>query len=125
MANPSKQRGTRWETAVTDYLRANGFPHAERRTLSGAADRGDINAGPGLVIECKSQARHSLAEWVDETELEKRNAGADVGFAWIHRRGFASPAKGYVVMTGEQAVQLLRAAGYGDPMDPTTQGATR
>ena len=26
------------------HLRANGFPHAERRTLSGAKDRGDINA---------------------------------------------------------------------------------
>ena len=46
----NKARGTKHETNVVNYLRANGFPHAERRTLSGAKDRGDINAAAGLVI---------------------------------------------------------------------------
>ena len=113
----SKARGTKWETAVVNYMRDNGFPTAERRTLSGSDDKGDINAGPGLVIECKAQARHSFAEWVDEAEKEKGNAGADVGFAWVHRRGNSSPARGYVVMTGEQVLWLLRAAGYGDALE--------
>ena len=113
----SKARGTRWETAVVNYLRDHGFPTAERRTLSGSDDKGDINAGPGLVIECKDQARHSFAEWLDETEREKGNAGADVGFFWAKRRGLASPGKAYVVCTGEQMVWLLRAAGYGDALE--------
>lgn len=33
----SKDRGTRWETAVVRWLRDHGFPHAERRALSDLA----------------------------------------------------------------------------------------
>lgn len=114
MSNPSKKRGTRFETAVVAALRTNGFAQAERRALSGSRDLGDITGIPGVVIEAKSQQRHSLAEWLDEAELEKANAGADVAFVWAHRRGFADPLKGYAVCTGEQMLALLRAAGYGD-----------
>ena len=35
MSNPSKQRGTAWETAVVDYMRKHGFPYAERRVTNG------------------------------------------------------------------------------------------
>ena len=111
----ARKRGTSWETAITNYLRTHGFPHAERRALSGREDRGDINAAPGLCIEAKSQSRYSLAEWVDEAEVEGHNAGADVTVVWAHRRGVASPAGGYVILTGERFVRLLHAAGYGDP----------
>ena len=118
MSNPSKQRGTRWETAVVGYLREHGFPHAERRTLSGAADKGDINAAPGLVIECKNQSRHSWAEWLDEALAEARNVGpGTVGIVWAHRRGKADAGDRYVVMDGATATQLLRLAGYGDPIE--------
>lgn len=121
MSNPSKQRGTRFETAVVNTLRNNGFPQAERRALSGSRDLGDITGIPGVVIEAKSQARHSLAEWLDEAEVERTNAGADVALVWAHRRGHADPLQGYVVMTGAQAVELLRAAGYGDPTTEETR----
>ena len=63
MANPSKAKGTAWETAVVDYLRANGHPHAERRALSGNTDRGDIAGVPGVVIECKNAKTMALAAW--------------------------------------------------------------
>lgn len=115
MSNPSKQRGTKWESAIVDYMRGTGFPHAERRTLSGSDDRGDINAAPGLVIEAKSQSRHSFAEWLDEATTEAANADAAIGLVWAHRRGKSSPAQGYVVMTGETCTRLLRMAGYGNP----------
>lgn len=118
----SKQRGTRWETAIVDYLRANHFPNAERRTLSGAADRGDINCAPGVVIEAKYAQRHELAAWVDEAELEKANDHADVAAVWAHRRGHSSPGRGYVIMTGAQFVHLLHESGYGNPADPTIPG---
>ena len=109
----SKQRGTRWESAIVAYLREHGWPHAERRSLAGKHDRGDVAGVIGCVIEAKSQARHSWSEWLDEAEAEKSNDGADVGVVWAHRRGKASPADGYVVMTGAQFVELLQAAGYG------------
>lgn len=112
-----KAKGTKWESRIVDYLRANGYPHAERRTLNGTADRGDINAAPGLVIEAKNQARHSFAEWLDEANAEAFNARADVGLVWAHRRGKASAGDGFVVMDGVTAVRLLRMAGFGDELD--------
>lgn len=110
-----KAKGTKWETAIVAYLQHHGFPHAERRSLNGANDKGDINASPGLVIEAKDQARHSFAEWVDEAVTEGENADADTAVVWAHRRGKASPGDGYVVMTGHQFVKLVRSAGHGDP----------
>ena len=117
----SRQRakGTRWESKIVDYLRGNGFPHAERRALNGTHDLGDITGIPGVVIEAKDQARHSFAEWLDEATAEAANDKADVGVVWAHRRGQGSPGAAYVVMTGQQLVWLLREAGYGTPNTPT------
>ena len=115
----SKAKGTKWETAIVTHLRGNGFPHAERRTLSGVHDKGDINAAPGLVIEAKNQARHSWAEWLDEALTEAHNADDAIGLVWAHRRGKASPADGYVVMDGATATRLLRMAGFGHEIEET------
>lgn len=108
----SKARGTAWETAVVAHLRANGVPHAERRALAGANDRGDIAGIPAIVVECKAAARLELAAWVDEAETERVNDRADVGAVWIKRRGRSSPGAGYVVLTGDALIRLLTAAGY-------------
>lgn len=108
----SKRKGTGWETAVVTYLKENGVPHAERRTLNGAKDRGDIAGIPGVVIECKNEKTVTLATYMDETEKERRNDNASIGAAWVKRRGKASPAHGYVVMTGERFLRLLADAGY-------------
>lgn len=108
----SKARGTRWESKIVDYLRANGVPHAERRALGGSSDRGDIAGIPGVVVEAKSTARVELAAWIDEAEAERINDRADVAVVWHHRRGKGSPGEGYVTMTGATLVALLAAAGY-------------
>jgi hypothetical protein len=110
--NRNKAAGTRWESAVVDYLRGYGWPYVERRALNGSADRGDIAGIPGVVIEAKNAKTISLAAWVDEARVERFNDGADVGAVWVKRRGQASAAKGYVVMEGWQFVQLLKEAGY-------------
>ena len=108
----SKAKGTRWETAVADYLRANGVTHAERRALNGSTDRGDIAGIPGVVLEAKNASRTDLTGWVDEAETERVNDGAELAVVWHHRRGKASPGDGYVTMTGATLVRLLAAAGY-------------
>lgn len=48
--NRSKAKGTSAESAVTTYLQTMGFIHAERRSLNGIHDRGDIAGIPGVVI---------------------------------------------------------------------------
>jgi hypothetical protein len=108
----NKARGTRWESAVVAFLIERGWVNAERRALHGTNDLGDVVGIPGVVIEAKSQARHSLAEWLDEAEVERSNAGARIGVCWFKRRGHTSAGKGYVLMTGETFVELLREAGW-------------
>lgn len=109
--NASRQKGTRWESAIVDFL-LNYWPHVERRTLNGSKDRGDIAGIPGVVIEAKNSNRTQLAGWVDEATVEGRNAEARVAAVWMHRKGKASAAQGYVVMSGLQFVKLLKDAGY-------------
>lgn len=111
----SKAKGTGWETAIVRYLAEQGWPHAERRALNGTQDRGDIAGIVGWVIEAKNCQALTLAAWVDEAIIEQANAGADFSAVWHHRKGKASPAEGYVTVTGAAFVRLLRAAGYGDP----------
>lgn len=108
----SRDRGTAWETAIARYLVEEGWPHAERRAGNGAQDRGDITGVPLVVIEAKSAKRMELAAWLDEAEQERTNDTADLGVVWIKRRGYTSPAKGYVVMDGATLVHLLAAGGY-------------
>lgn len=109
--NASRQKGTRWETAIVDFLRM-WWPHVERRTLSGVKDRGDIAGIPGVVIEAKNSNRTELAAWIAEAEAEGDNASATVRVVWMHRRGKSAAGDGYVVMTGGQFAYLLKQAGY-------------
>jgi hypothetical protein len=108
----SRRKGTAWESAIVDYLTANGATQTERRALCGTADRGDIAGIPGLVIEAKNEKRVDLAGYVTEAECERVNDGARIGLAWVKRRGKTSPGDAYVVMTGANLVRLLVDAGY-------------
>ena len=113
MTNKSKNLGTLWETEIVNYLNNTYWPHAERRTLSGVNDKGDIDLHPQVVVEAKNHGTLKLAQWLVEAEKERLNAGADVGVVWAKRRGKASAGDGYVVMSGEQFVGLLARAGLG------------
>lgn len=112
MTNRSKAKGTAWESIISAFLQLNGWPHVERRTLGGQFDRGDIAGIPRVVIEAKSVKSITLGSFVDEANKECINDKADLGVAWIKRRGKTSAGDGYVVMTGEKFVQLLKKAGY-------------
>jgi hypothetical protein len=68
MTNPSKKRGTAWETQVVRYLQ-QWWPNTERRALNGGLDKGDVLGLPGLVVECKSVNRIQLAEWSRKPRL--------------------------------------------------------
>jgi hydrogenase maturation factor len=82
----SKQKGTLAETAVAEFLK-HTFPAVERRTLSGANDKGDIAGVPGCVVEVKNQRTYKIHEWMRETEIERVNAGADLGVLVIKPNG--------------------------------------
>lgn len=82
----SKQKGTLAETAVAEFLKQT-FPAVERRTLSGANDKGDIAGVPNCVVEVKNQRTYKIHEWMKETETERINAEADLGILVIKPNG--------------------------------------
>jgi hypothetical protein len=103
MTNPSKAKGTAFETAVVRFLQGR-WPGVERRALAGNKDKGDIQGIPGWVLECKAVQNITLASFVDEALVEAKNAGVPYGAAVIKRRG-KGIGQAYVVMTLEQWVE--------------------
>lgn len=79
MVNKPKNKGTAAETALVTYLQISGFPYAERRSLQGSLDKGDVTGTPGICWECKVANHFSLSGWLRETEVERVNSGSDWG----------------------------------------------
>jgi hypothetical protein len=105
--NPSKVRGTRAETAVVTYLREHGYPHAERRALNGAKDRGDIAGLPGIVVEVKDHGAPRLGTWIDEAKTERDNDGARLGVCLHKRRGKGDVGDWFISMDVRTFLALL------------------
>ncbi len=112
MVNKSKAKGTEWESRCVSFLAENGWPHAERRALAGSLDKGDVAGvqsprhGP-VVIECKAEKSITLAEYLKEVRAEIKNAGADIGFAWV-KAPRKSIQDSYCVVPVEVMVELLK-----------------
>lgn len=110
----SKDKGTRAESQVVTYLQAHGFPHAERRALTGNHDKGDIAGIIANVIEVKDVSRDGLPGWIDEMVVERNNANARWGVVWHKRRGKGDPGQWFATMPAAQWVEILRLLGYGE-----------
>lgn len=109
------------ETGVALYLAAHGWPYAERRTLAGAKDKGDISGTPKLCWEVKyTSAKFTFGQWLNETEVETLNAGADHGILVVKPPGVGSTRVGkwYAVMRSVQFAQLLDDAGHPEQVNP-------
>ena len=105
--NRAKAKGTLAERMVVEYLRANGFPDAERRALEGNHDRGDIAGLPYTVLEVKNHAALDLAGWLNELMREIDNDDAEYGAVIAKRRGHAKADQWYAIMPFEMLVKML------------------
>lgn len=96
MVNKPKAAGTFAETAVATFLSQHGWPHAERRALAGALDKGDISGTPGVCWEVKAtrQSNFSVAGFLREAEVERVNAKAEFGVVVVKGPGFGSRSVG-------------------------------
>jgi hypothetical protein len=108
----AKQKGTAAETAVVQWLKAEGWIYAERRALSGNLDKGDINMGAPVVIEVKDHKTITLSEWLRELKVEMANADVHVGCVLAKKRGTMSVGDWYAVMPASVFATLLKEAGY-------------
>jgi hypothetical protein len=104
----SKQKGTAAETAVVKYLKANGFPKAERRALTGALDKGDISGIDDVVFEVKDHKKMELSGWVKELEVEVDNANAVTGAVVHKRKGTTDVGEWYATMPFYMFLSLIR-----------------
>ena len=112
MANASKAKGSRMETAFATWWSLNVGP-CHRLTLHGRDDEGDVGGmtvrGLDGTVECKNhkfrQKRKEnrrptagqLSKWFGETERERVRACADFALLVIHRPGCADRATRGVV----------------------------
>lgn len=106
--------GTKAETAVVRYLTANGFPHAERRSLRGQLDAGDITGTPGICWSVKGgdQARNAsdldIERWLGELATQMHHANADIRVLVMQRKavGEANAHRWWAVMPAFQLADL-------------------
>lgn len=99
MSNPSKQRGTSFETSLLPELRLF-YPGTERRALSGNKDKGDfVLPGAPYALESKNVKTMALPQWIREAEVEATNLGVPYGVVVHKRRGTTDPAQQFVTMT--------------------------
>lgn len=101
------KKGSAAEVAVRDYLRANGFPYAERLATEGSKDRGDISGLPGVVVEVKACKTMDLGGWMKELDVEMLNAGVSTGLIIHKRRLTTDVGEWFATMPVRIAVSLL------------------
>ena len=106
----ARAKGTKLESDVVAYMKANGWPHAERHAQHGSKDVGDVNI-PGVVVECKAEARFDLAGWIAELEHEMFNADTDDGVVVVKRKATTDPGEFYALMTFGMWCKLAKEAG--------------
>lgn len=128
MSSASKAKGTRFESAVRDYLReALHDTGIDRRVLHGTQDMGDIygirSHGCDVIAECKAHRDVTpalVARWRDETLRERGNADADAAVLVVKRARRGIPesechmtVRDYLLIAGlELPVQTVGFRGF-------------
>ncbi len=104
--NPSKAKGTAFESSVVTYLHDRGHPDARRLALSGAHDSGDIRVA-GWTLEAKNRRGYDIATALDEARREAAHAGVEHYAAVIKRNGIGDVARAFIVIDLESFAKLL------------------
>lgn len=108
----AKAAGTRFETSIARALATWIDDRIERRTKTGAKDRGDLSGwrygGKRIVAELKDYGgRVQIGPWLNEAEVERLNDDAHVGLVIAKRRGTTDPGDQIVIMTVRDLVALM------------------
>lgn len=106
MSNPSKAKGTAWESAWTAYIQEHHNSSAHRNVQMGAKDIGDVSGYYLHAAELKAEKTITLASYIEQANREAINAGQPFGCAVVKRR-MKGTADGYVVRDVRTDVRLL------------------
>ncbi|MFJ6636617.1 hypothetical protein ACIQMR_35415 [Streptomyces sp. NPDC091376] len=106
MANPSKAKGTAWESDVVAYLREKHNPAARRNVQMGSKDIGDIDGYYLHALEAKAEKEITLSSYIAQANREAIHAGAPFGCAVVKRR-MKGTRDAYVVRDLATDVRLI------------------
>lgn len=120
MTNKPRAIGTRAETLVVAWVKANGFPHAERIAQHGSYDQGDIRLTPDLIVEVKARKTWTpsdIQDWLDQTEYEAVNNGPSCeGVLILKRPGTLDVGRWWAVRSldvyGRNVTQWMSVSDY-------------
>lgn len=118
VVNKPKRDGTDAENRVKEYAIERGWIHADRLTLSGAQDRGDIRLGDGVefTLEVKGGqgAIKQIHSHVREMVAEMHNNGHNLGAVIAKKAGSRNVGSDWLaVMPAELLFDILDIL-YGD-----------
>jgi hypothetical protein len=109
MANPAKQKGTSFETAIVRWFESRGID-AKRIVLHGNKDQGDVET-EFFNVEAKNCNTLTLSTWVAEADVESTNANRPVVVV-AKRKGTSDVGKAYVITTLDMFVDMMYAPGH-------------
>lgn len=108
-----KHRGYRTQKVVAEYLKANGFPHAES---TGAGRSGtDVTGIVGVDIEVKARTGLDLPGLMRQLNERHTEGTLGLGVIRLNGQGEGNVGSWVMVLRLEDGANLLRDAGYGDP----------
>lgn len=131
MTAAHRRRGLVTEQMVCHWLRAHGFPGAERSVRTGyrtasreLPDAADVVLCPGVIAQVKSLSPASRAEravpgWMAETEAQRVAAAADVALLIVRRPGTADVGEWFAYLpVGAVTVLCAIPVGWVDRCRP-------
>lgn len=104
--NPSKRKGTAWESAWTTYIRGTHNPDAHRNVQMGRGDIGDVSGYYLHAAELKAEKTIRLPEYIAQANREAINAGQPFGVAVV-KRVRANVSAAYHVRDAATDVRLI------------------
>lgn len=113
----NKVKGSRYETALEDYLNEAGVT-ARRLPRAGSKDVGDVSITIkdfAIVIEAKNVKKQEMGEFLRQAEVESDNYEEKYGIATVPVVATKTRGKGIgesrITMTLDTLLDLLRLGG--------------
>jgi hypothetical protein len=96
MPNANKAKGTRFESAVRDFINSVGVNRATRVAQAGE-DVGDVHVNGMFALQCKDVTASNYSKWIVDAKEQARAAKVPFS-AVVHKRRQRKVGEAYVVM---------------------------
>ena len=117
MSQARKHRGYRTQRVAAEHFAANGFPHAEPVGAGRAGS--DIVGLVGIDVEVKARRDLNLVGLMKQLDARAKDGVLGIGVVRPDGMGETTVGMWPAVMCLDDLIALLRAAGYGTPLEET------